>query len=111
MTRTARTMGLLKKQGYRYGVVERYNSYTRKKNDFLGLFDVLAIHSEAPGVLGIQVTAGGGDVQKHIRKMQANPNLAAWLHAGNECVIHSWALRGARGKRKLWVCKEIPVSA
>lgn len=71
------------------------------------LFDIVAIHPDAPGVLGVQVTAGAGDPAKHIRKMQGNPILDVWNHAGNESVIHSWAKRGARGKRKLWNCKEI----
>lgn len=111
MTRKGRTIGILEKQGYTAEDVEKFNFFTKRRNDFLGIFDVLAIHPEAKGILGVQVTAGGGDVQKHIRKMQASPNLLKWINAGNEAIIHSWALRGPRGKRKVWTCVEIPVTA
>jgi hypothetical protein len=110
MTRKGRSLAWLTRQGYLAGDVEKFNSFTKRRTDFLGLFDLLAVHKDAPGVLGVQVTAGGGDIQKHIRKMQKSPNLAAWIHAGNEACIHSWALRGPRGKRKVWTCVEIPVT-
>ena len=41
-----------------------------------------------------------------MHKARGNAALQAWMRAGGFLVVHAWAMRGAKGKRKLWGLKE-----
>ena len=57
------------------------------------------------GILGIQCCAASG-LAAHRTKLLAEPRMREWVAAGARLVLHSWAKRGDRGKRKLWTCRE-----
>ena len=113
MTPTARTLRLLRQRGWSAEVVERHIPHTFITRDLWGFADVLAMRALdtadgfAPdimcGVLAVQTTTGD-NASKRLKKMLAEPRLRTWLQAGGKVELHSWAMRGAAGRRKLWTC-------
>lgn len=97
---TQRSLAHLKKAGYTVAVVERWNAFTRTRQDLFQFADLLAFHVGVP-VLLVQTTTAG-NVSKRRKKILANATAKAWVQAGNEIALHGWALRGPRGKRKTW---------
>lgn len=105
MSPTSRSLAHLRSLGYIAEVVEKTVPRTFIKKDFLGIFDILAIHPKAPGILGVQTTSTS-NVSARAKKMLASPNLDLWTNAGCEAVIHGWSKKGPKGKRKLWQLTE-----
>ena len=71
------------------------------RKDLFGMFDVVEIRSDCPGMLGVQCTSRA-NVIAQLMKMQASPNLGVWYAAGLEAVVHGWSLKGARCKHRTW---------
>lgn len=105
----------LRDMGYEYSIVEKFNSFVKRRQDFGGFADILAWKEGVNGVLAVQACAGHGDAGKHVTKLTTvSPaedeakgkarirKIRAWLSGGNKLEIWSWAKRGARGERKLW---------
>lgn len=105
----------LREMGYEYAIVEKYNQFVRRRQDFGGFADILAWKQGVKGVLAVQACAGRGDMSKHVTKLTTvSPTedevkgkarirkIRAWLGAGNRLEIWSWAKRGPRGERKSW---------
>lgn len=86
-------------------IVEKTIPRTFIKQDLFGMFDIVAIHPDAPGMLGVQTTSRS-NMNARIKKLQANPILSLWCHAGLDAVVHGWGKKGPRGKRKLWALEE-----
>lgn len=99
---TARTLTRCKKHGWEAAVVERFNFYTKRKNDLFGVIDIIAITDS--GILGIQATDGSNHSHR-IEKILAEPRVAKWIAAGGRLEVWSWAKQGAKGKRKLWTLR------
>lgn len=106
MTPTARSLKYLREQGYVCDIAERYNAFTRKRNDLFGFIDIVAVHPLKQGLLGVQTTSTG-NIQARIKKATILDTYDLWLNAGNKIEFHGWSKRGARGKRKLWTIKII----
>jgi hypothetical protein len=102
MTPTARSLAYLRKQGYLAAVVERFNSYTKRKNDLWGFVDIVAIKDGK--TIGVQTTSSA-HVADRIAKIRAHENCAAVLACWT-VIVHGWAKRGPRGKRKVWTLRE-----
>lgn len=98
---TARSLAYLREQGFICDVVERRVPGTFITKDFLGMFDILGIHVDIPGVLGVQTTSAGNQASRRT-KVQESGHLSTWLAAGNRAHIHGWKLAGKRGARKTW---------
>jgi hypothetical protein len=113
MTPTARTLAESRKRGWLAQVVERWLPHARRRIDYLGCIDILALDG-LPGVLGIQTTSDntGGAASKRVSKIQDECNAAArrWLEAGNRLEVWTWAKQGPRGKRKLWTLRIVPIT-
>ena len=102
---TARTLQELKKLGFTAQVVEKFNSFTKRRIDLFGCIDIVAIQ---PGVgcVGIQATANnGGHHSERLAKIHAEPRMRTWLESGCKLELWSWAKQGARGKRKTWTLR------
>ena len=110
MTPTARTMAHLRGLGYEVAVVERWNSYTRTRHDLYGFADLLAMRGRE--LLAVQATSTA-NVSARVKKILAEPRARLWVEPGSQrfIVVVGWAKRGARGKRKTWTVKEVPVDA
>lgn len=88
-------------RGYYAEVVERYNSFTRRRNDLFGFVDILCI---AKGeVIGVQTTTDG-HISDRIKKILAHENFMAVHDAGIKVVAHGWKKVGNR-----WQVREVEV--
>lgn len=112
-----RSKALLEENGWKVWKVETWNQWSRQRLDLYHLMDLVAIRADVTGVLGIQCC--GEDVSAHVTKIMTgytdgkgkvwgpNEYLPVWKAAGNKLLIHSWVKRGERGKRKVWVLREV----
>lgn len=97
---TSRTLNWLKKQGMIAGVVERYNSHTKRKNDLFGFIDVVAIAGGA--TIGVQATSADHVADRASKIINECPHAVTWLNAENFIWVVGWSKKGKAGKRKLW---------
>lgn len=115
---TQRTLAFLRKRGYIVGITERWNRFAFKKNDLFGFIDLVAIHPDKPGVLGVQATSRG-NVLSRVYKIADLPLVEVdgkkfhaaklWLRTGNRILVIGWGKRGARGKAKRWTPAFYPI--
>ena len=126
MSPTQRALAECKKRGYEAQVVERFNTYTKRRHDLFGCIDIVAVQPAPPPaltmdtdegrielgppgrIIGIQVTSGTNHAAR-IAKIKAEPRMAAWAKAGGLVWVWSFAKRGARGKAKRWTLRESEV--
>jgi hypothetical protein len=104
---TQRSLKALREDGWTVEVVERWNPYARIRQDLFNFIDMVAIKPGHP-ITGIQVTAAGAS--SRVRKIRAEPAAPLWLLAGGSLLVHSWAKRGPRGKRKVYQCRVIDIT-
>ena len=96
---TVRTMALMKKAGYRIGVVERFIKAGRFgiRKDLFGFIDLIAVKAAQAGVVGVQTTSGSNfsaHVHKILDNQEIRSNAVAWLKAGNRIFLHGWRKAG-----------------
>lgn len=102
---TQRSLALLRKQGYRCQVTERWCSFSRRRIDLFNFIDVIAI---APQMLAVQTTSGP-NVAARVTKILESDAAREWIEAGHRIVVHGWAKRGGRGEVKRWDCREVEI--
>lgn len=102
-----RSLAKLRKEGWTCQVTERWNPFANIRIDLFGFCDVLAMRPTA-GFMAVQTTSGP-NVSARLDKIKSEPKAAIWLASGGRIVIHGWRKVGARGKRKLWECREMEV--
>lgn len=108
MTPTQRSLKELRKAGWLVAVVEKWNPHVRIRQDLFGFADLLAVKGDQ--VLLVQTTSTS-NVAARLGKIRAEAKSHVWLAGQNRrIVVHGWAKRGPRGKRKLWECREIEVT-
>jgi hypothetical protein len=105
MTPSARSLQLLRREGYLAGVVERWLPYVQRRADLFGFADLLAFHVRDQTFLLVQTTTLT-NVAARLTKARARPELAAWLQAGGRFEVHGWHKRGGK-----WAAKRIAVNA
>lgn len=86
---TARTLSLLRAEGWQVAIVERRLPRCFRTVDLFNAFDLLAVRADSHGVIGVQVTSGSNHAAR-VRKVKAAPILPVWIAAGNEAVVISW---------------------
>ncbi len=104
---TQRTLKALREDGWTAEVVEKWNPYARIRQDLFNFIDIVAIKEGFP-ICGIQVTASGAS--SRVAKILAAPEHRVWLLAGGKLLVHSWAKRGAAGKRKVYTCRVLDIT-
>ena len=119
MTPTARSLEYARKRGWAASVCERYCSYTRRRFDLFGVFDLVVL-DDLWGCIGVQTTSGP-NVSARIHKMESSSDCSRWLASGLRAEVWGWrkvaAYRkdGARAKVDRWdiriVRLEAPLSA
>lgn len=97
MTPTARTLAEMRKRGYFCQVVEKFNSFTKTRNDFAGFIDVLCLGDNE--IIGVQATSGD-NVSKRIAKIAEHENVGAVRKAGIRILVHGWR-KNAKGRYEL----------
>jgi hypothetical protein len=103
MTPTARTLKLLRAEGYTTAVVERWNAHARIRQDLFGWADVCAFHPRLRLIVLVQTTTAD-HLAARIAKAKALPSLLAWLEAGGRAEFQGWQKRGPA-----WECKRVRV--
>lgn len=111
---TAQSLAHLRKLGYHAQVVERFIRFPGMKHgirqDLFGFGDIVAYGENEPGVMLVQATSTS-NVSARIAKIRDNANAWDWLRSpARQLVIHGWAKRGCKGKRKLWTLQETVVT-
>lgn len=89
----ARSMKMLREQGYMAQVVEKWLPIPGKKirQDLFGFIDILAVHVTTGEVLAIQVTSrSGGNVSARVKKIQDSDKVAPLLLARWKILIYAW---------------------
>jgi len=98
-----RSLAHLRKNGYLPWVVEHFNTWTKRRQDLYGFGDILAIGN---GEIVIVQTTTAANMAAREKKILTNPHAHEWVMNGGTIVVHGWAKRGPRGKRKLWTLAE-----
>lgn len=101
MSPTARSLEKLRKDGYTCAVTEKWNAFSKTRQDLFGCIDLVGIHPEKKGVLGIQATSTA-NISARVTKSTAEPRLKTWLLAGNSFSVWGWSKKGKRGEKKTW---------
>lgn len=99
---TARTLNMLREDGWTCDVVERWIPGAMIRKDFLGLLDIIAIRRDQ--TLGVQCTSGS-NLSARIKKLSESPNLSKLRMAGWR--IEAW---GWRKTRDGWGAKVVDIS-
>lgn len=100
---TQRSLKLLRDEGYTVAIVERWCSFTRKRYDLYGIFDLLCVGNGR--TLAVQTTSAS-NVSARIRKIAESEHIAAVRADGWACEVHGW-LKNSKGR---WVCRRVDVS-
>lgn len=103
MTPTARTLALLRKEGWLAWVVEKWIPQTRQRSDLFTFIDVLAIKGDK--TLGVQSTSGS-NVSSRVKKIQDSEYVGRVREAGWAIHVHGWA-KNAKGR---WQCRVVDLS-
>jgi len=98
---TQRTLKYLRAEGYTVAVVEKFNTYAKVRQDLFGILDILAMKPGLPWLLGIQTTTTANLAHRE-KKIRESPHFDLWRNTGNKIMVHGWAKRGPRKKRKVW---------
>jgi hypothetical protein len=96
---TQRTLKLMRDRGYYAEVVERYNFFTKRRNDFAGFIDVLCLGDGE--VVGVQTTTYS-NMSARKAKILEHENLEAVLKSGMRILVHGWVKNARR-----WEVKEM----
>ena len=83
---TQRSLEYLREQGYFCAIVEKWNSFTKQRQDLWGWCDILAIRENE--VLAVQVTSTG--VAERIKKIEDSTTVAFVRKAGIRIEVHGW---------------------
>ena len=95
---TQRSLEYLREQGYFCAIVEKWNSFTKQRQDLWGWCDILAIRENE--VLAVQVTSTG--VAERIKKIEDSPTVAFVRKAGIRIEVHGWR-KNSKGRYVLRV--------
>ena len=106
----ALSLRLLKADGYVSGIVERRIGPPGETvlSDLFGVFDLVAIRRNTPGVLAVQTTSGS-NVASRATKVLSSDEAKLWLSCENRIELHGWRKRKRvrGGRARLWVARVV----
>ena len=97
MNLSQRSVLRLREEGYLVENVEKYNAFTKRRNDLFGVIDLLAIGPKE--TVAIQVTSKG-NMSSRIKKIEESENLPLMLGAGWRILVHGWFKENNRWRVK-----------
>lgn len=100
-TPTQRSLKYMRDQGYYAEVVERFNSFTKRRHDFAGFIDILCLGQGE--VVGVQTTSYS-HISDRSKKIREHENFQAVKDAGIKIIVHGWKKVGSR-----WQVKEVVI--
>ena len=92
----------MRARGYYAETVERYNAFTKRKNDFAGFIDILCLGDGE--IVGVQTTSRD-HISTRLKKIREHENLLAVLDSGMRVVVQGWQ----KNKSNRWEVKEVEV--
>src|SRR4051794_21998598 len=102
MTPTARSMKLLRGEGFLVATVERWLPHANLRSDCFGFADLLACRPRDRLIVLVQATMLP-NLSARIAKARALPALETWLLSGGRVEFHGWVKRGR------WECKRVTI--
>lgn len=84
---TSRTLELLRDEGYLCEVVEKWNQWSKNRQDLFNFIDILAVGNGK--TIGVQATSTG-NMNARVKKILALPESREWLKAGNLIMVIGW---------------------
>lgn len=103
MTPTQRSLKYLRDAGYRAEVVERFNSFTKRRHDLFNVGDILAIRE---GETLLVQTTSGSNVAARVKKIAESEAIGDIRKAGWGVIVHGWR----KSSRNRWVLREVDCS-
>lgn len=89
---TARSLAECRKRGWTAQVVERFNSFSKKRIDLFGCIDIVVITPS--GILGVQACAGSSHADRRAKVLNEE-RVAEWVAAGGRFEIWSWSKKAS----------------
>ena len=99
---TERSLKYLRELDYLCAIVERWNPFSKQRQDLWGWCDILAIKRNE--VLAVQVTSTG--VSSRIKKIQDSNTVAKVREAGIKIEVHGWR----KNSKKKWILRVEDIS-
>lgn len=97
----------MRAEGWTCGITEHWNHFAKIRQDLYGFADLLCFQGAV--TMAVQTTSGD-NVSHRVAKIMDNPIARLWCDGGfRTLVVHGWAKRGERGKRKQWTCREVVI--
>jgi hypothetical protein len=102
-----RTLGLLRRLGWRAESVERFIPQIKRRRDLFRFVDVLAYRVNPPVTLAVQ--AYGRERAAHLERLFSDDRVREamfdWVRGrpARYLVLVGWIKGGPRGRRKLWI--------
>lgn len=105
---TQNSLSALRAQGYTCWIVEYWNSFTRKRVDMFGMFDIIAIRENE--TLAVQTTTTG--VAARVKKITDSEYLDAVRKAGWRIEVHGWrkSPKAKGSKVEIWKQRVVDLS-
>jgi hypothetical protein len=105
MSPTARSLNILRRDGFLADVVERFIAGAGEhgqgiRRDWGHFGDILACHPGRREILLVQATTASNTAAR-LAKSKGRPELAVWLQAGGRFEVHSWGLVDGRWEVKI----------
>lgn len=99
---SGKTRDWLRKEGFRVGTCEHWNSFVGKRFDLFGFIDLMAIRSKE--IIGVQASSASGHSARR-NKILASDDALAWLEAGGKIWIITWRKTTLKrdGKAQRWI--------
>lgn len=101
---TQLTLRDMRGRGYHAEIVEKYNSFTRTKNDLLGFVDVLCFGTGE--IVGVQTTSYS-NLSARLKKIREHENFPIAMAAGMRVIAQGWR----KNKSNRWECREVELTA
>ena len=101
---TARSLKVLRSEGYTADKVEYTVAYSYIKKDLFGCIDIVAVKEGT--ILGVQATSSS-NASARVKKSAALPALRQWLLGGGLFEVWGW-LKSKKSRR--WELRRIPVT-
>jgi hypothetical protein len=87
VSQNARTIALYESKGYKCDIFESYNSFSRRKKDLFGIFDIVAIGNGE--TLGIQLTSKS-NMSSRIKKITDSDFFTEIVRSGWRIIVIGW---------------------
>lgn len=99
---TTRSLKVMRDRGFYSEVVERFNSFTKTRNDFAGFIDIICLGEGV--VIGVQTTSYS-NMSARIKKIKEHENLNVVLASGIRVLVQGWK----KNKSNRWEMREVQI--